>query len=486
MSNIIRLFNDGSAKKILIIIYLLCAFPTGFSLAVLTPPGQVPDEPAHMARAAGLLHGAILATKKSFTDPKTGQVMLQSGVKVDHGLFAVSFGHVTETAGQDKVTLDDYNATRSEPSAHDRIFVSIPNTATYFPLAYIPAALGLRAGLAVNANPFDCMILARVAMLIAALGIGVSALWVATYGEAFILTVLLLPMTLFLAASMNEDGVLISLACLAAAAFTVDTYTLPKVRWIAIACLVIILTSKPSYLPVLGLALVPLEWRGLWRRCCQLVLAAAPVFIWIVIIVRFVVIPFYRPPYHPGPLYQSSPTAFFDETNSGENLHILAAHPFEFFHTAWSTLVFWHTALIESMVGMLGLLDVIFPQRYYDTWFLALAAAFTGAVISRRPNLSVAMVSWRSGGFVVLCFLLACLTVMISFYLSWTDVGGVMIEGLQGRYMLLLLPFMVLAMPSCLARFCVPPIIPALPAIFLGLYDIGFVPLKMIIFYYAH
>jgi len=258
--------NNGSAKKILIIIYLLCAFPTGISLAFLTPPGQVPDESAHMARAAGLLHVAILATKKSFTDLKTGQVMLQSGVKVDHGLFAVSFGHVTETAGQDKVTLADYDATRNEPSAHDRIFVSIPNTATYFPLAYIPAALGLRAGLAANANPFDCMILARVAMLIAALGLGASALWVATYGEAFILAVLLLPMTLFLAASLNEDGVLISLACLGAAAFTVDMRARPKARRIALACLVTILTSKPSYLPILGLALVPFEWRGLWRR----------------------------------------------------------------------------------------------------------------------------------------------------------------------------------------------------------------------------
>ncbi len=439
-----------------------------------------------MARAAGLLHGAILATKKSFTDPKTGQVMLQSGVKVDHGLFAVSFGHVTETAGQDKVTLADYDATRNEPSAHDRIFVSIPNTATYFPLAYIPAALGLRAGLAANANPFDCMVFARVAMLIAALGLGASALWVATYGEAFILAVLLLPMTLFLAASLNEDGVLISLACLGAAAFTVDMRERPMARRIALACLVTILTSKPSYLPILGLALVPFEWRGLWRRVCQLILAAAPVITWVVIIVRFVVIPFYRPPYHPGPLYQGNPTAFFDETNGGENLHILTAHPLEFFHTAWSTLVFWQTALVESAVGMLGLLDVIFPQRYYDAWYLALSVAFAGAVISRRQNLSIATVSWWSGGFVVLCFLLACLTVMVSFYLSWTDVGGAMIEGLQGRYMLLLLPFMVLAMPSFLARLGVPAIIPALPAIFLGLYDIGFVPLKMIIFYYAH
>jgi uncharacterized membrane protein len=437
-----------------------------------------------MARAAGLLHGAILSVKKVVVDSTTGQKKFESGVKVDEGLFSVSFGHITDAGNGHKVTLSDYNTMRDELPAHNRVFVSIPNTATYFPLAYIPAALGLRAGLMFNISPFDCMIVARIAMLLVALALGVCALWVTTYGEAFILTILLLPMTLFLAASLNEDGILISLACLAAAAFTVEVRVQPKVRWVGLACLAVILLSKPAYLPILGLAIVPIEWQGLWQRLQQFFLAAVPVFVWVAILILFVVIPFYRAPYHPGPLYSGNPNAYFIETNSGENLHILAAHPLKFFYIAWSTLTFWRTALIESSVGMLGLLDVIFPVRFYDAWLIALSAAFLGTIASKRCRSPVAFMSWWSGSIVILCIILACLTVMVSFYLSWTDVGSGIIEGLQGRYILILLPLTILAAPEALAGFLIPDIVPAIPAIVLGFYDIGFIPIKIVAFYY--
>jgi hypothetical protein len=44
----------------LAIIFLLCALPTGLACALLTPIGEFPDEPQHIARADGLRYGQII------------------------------------------------------------------------------------------------------------------------------------------------------------------------------------------------------------------------------------------------------------------------------------------------------------------------------------------------------------------------------------------------------------------------------------------
>ena len=47
------------SKRALVMVFVICALPVCFSTALLTPPGQSPDEPAHIVRAEGLLRGAI-------------------------------------------------------------------------------------------------------------------------------------------------------------------------------------------------------------------------------------------------------------------------------------------------------------------------------------------------------------------------------------------------------------------------------------------
>ena len=78
------------------------------------------------------------------------------------------------------------------------------------------------------------MVLARLCMLAAFLVLGGVALYVAAYGEALLFCVLLMPMTLSLAGSLNQDGILIGLACLSAAAMTRDFAIAWKFRLLAI------------------------------------------------------------------------------------------------------------------------------------------------------------------------------------------------------------------------------------------------------------
>jgi uncharacterized membrane protein len=465
-----------SAKPRIMALYILCALPLGMFTAIVTPPGQVPDEPAHMARAAGLLHGAVLAERKS---PDT------TGVMVDAGLFRVAFGQTTTIVGRNLVTLANLNAIRSEPPSHARMFAAIPNTATYFPAAYLPATIGLAFGLLFRISPFDCMILARLCMLGTVLLLGSLALRVAAYGEALLLCILLLPMTIFLAGSLNEDGVLIGLGCLSAAAFTRNLSDEARFRWVALLPLMLILCCKPPYLPLLGLALLPLTAAGFWRRVLDMALAAAPVIIWVVLIAAFVVVPFGMPPYHPGPLFAGDPSIILQHTDPHRNLHILLAEPGRFFSLPWRLLRGSGRLLLCEMIGYLGLLDLIFPWRFYLAWTIALLAALLGLVVAERQRNSSARNAILQSFHVLLLLVLSVWAVTISLYLSWSLVGSATIEGVQGRYFLVLLPFLLLAVPHW-RRCNIPAIAPALPAIALGIYDLGYVPMKIVSFFYIY
>ena len=213
-------WRRGFSKSAIIAVFILCALPTGILVALITPPGQSPDEQAHLARAAGLLHGAVLGTRKMFTDPDNGKPEWRTGVKVDAGLENAPWGVTTAIAGRPVVTSQDFLTTDAIASNHNYVFPNIPNTVSYFPAAYLPATFALAVGLALHASPHTCFMLARLAMLAAFLLLGALTLWLAAWGEALLLTILLLPMTLFLAGTVNEDGMLTAMACLACAALT--------------------------------------------------------------------------------------------------------------------------------------------------------------------------------------------------------------------------------------------------------------------------
>lgn len=470
-----------SCKRAMIGLYLLCALPLGMFTAMVTPPGQVPDEPAHMARADGLLHGAILAVRKS---PDL------TGVMVNSGLFQVSFGKMTAIDGRAVETLSDYYALRNLPESPVRIFAGIPNTGTYFPAAYLPAAFGLALGLAIKASPFICMIIARLCMLAAVLALGSLALRLCAYGEALLLCVLLMPMTLFLAGSLNEDGVLIGLACLSAAAMTRDLPGEREFRWLALLPLVLVLGSKPPYLPLLGLALLPLTARGFWRRVRDMVLAAAPVLVWVALVAVLVAVPFGMPQYHPGPLFAGDHAVFLNQTDPRANLDILLAKPARFASLPLGLLESSGQMLCVEMIGVLGLLDLILPPRVYLAWGVALIVALLGLVLADRKDADVRDQATPNAPlqsvYVFLLLALSVWAVAISLYLSWTPVGGTMIQGVQGRYFLVLLPFLALAVPHWRNGLNIPAILPALPAIALGIYDLGYVPLKIVAFYYMY
>ncbi len=463
--------------------FILCALPVGMIIAALTPPGQSPDEPAHVARAASLLHGAILGVRKTIPDPNTGQPMQVTGLKVDKGIVTFSVDHTPRIDGRPVVTLDWYNQTHLAPSDHQKRFIRLPNTATYLPVAYLPAAAGLAAGVICQQPPWVDLLLARLGNLAALLALGVAALAITAYGEALLLAVLLLPITLFLAGTVNEDGVLIGLVCLTCAALT---RTERRWRLTGIMLLALFVCSKPPYAPLLLVLALPLMRAGLPQRAREVLIAALPMVLWWALMAAFVIVPFGQPLHHPGPLFAGDRAVLIDHTDPKANLHILLSDPTRFITLPWrATQMFFHYE-IEDMVAVFGPFQYWLPWHFDLAWIFGLGLAWLGLFFTARPATA------RQAGPVGAFFTVPLLCVVtywfihIMLYISWSDVGADFAQGFQGRYLVVFWPFLLLAVPAAFQKWQLPNWVPALPVIALGLFDLGYLPMQLAMDYYLY
>jgi hypothetical protein len=329
-------------------------------------------------------------------------------------------------------------------------------------------------------KPFICFMLARLGMLAAFLALGWLALRIAAYGEVLLLAVLLMPMTLFLAGTVNVDGVLIGLACLSAAALT------RGFRGFGLVALVVLLLAIPPYLPLLGVFLLPLFVPGFIWRLRDVVLAALPVLFWAGVVAVFVAAPFDKAPYHPGPLFTGDGTVLLDHIDPAANLHILLAQPSRFITMPWHQMRQDAASTLASMIGVLGPLKIILPDRYYELWIAAGAVVLAGLLLSGRPKILPAGTQAVNLVWTMALLLGNFWLILVASYISWTGVGFDRIEGMQGRYLLPMLPFLLFAIPSLRPRGQLPALLSALPVALLGLYDIGYIPMRLIDTYYLH
>jgi hypothetical protein len=487
MRNLFEFFRARPGKARLLWIFMLCALPLGLAVTFITPPGQSPDEAAQVARAAGLLHGAILGVRKPGVDPDDQRPTVLAGVKVDTGLFVAAFGQMTTIAGRAVYTAQDFLAIRAQPPNHIMTFANLPNTATCFPAVYVPAAIGLGTGLALHARPYVSILLARLCMLATFMALGAAALAVAAYGEALLLTVLLMPMTLFLAGTVNQDGVLIAMTCLACAALTRRTR---RFWWLGLCLFVLVLGSKPPYVLMLGVFLLPLFGPGFWRRVRAVAVTNVPLLLWVGIILAFVSVPFGDPPYHPGPLFAGNAGIMLDHSLPRANLHILLAAPGRFISIPLASLRQDGVQTLRELVGVLGRLQIMLPDPFYALWGVACGLSVIGLLVCARPGATPpprqAAISFV---WVMALILLTIWAIMIAAYMDWTLVGAPLIQGVQGRYLLVLLPFLLCAIPWLGEDFELPPIHPLVPAgltIVLGLFDLAYIPFKLVTAYYLH
>jgi hypothetical protein len=429
-----------------LVVFVLLVLPLVFLCAWRVPTGQAPDEPDHVVRIASVLDGQIIGHRVASMNAQSGGQ--DAGVTVNLGLL---FADLTGTSNAAPPPSANSAAkrldwARSIPWAPGPIFVSSVNTAAYAPVAYAPAALGMGIAILAGALPHAAIIGARFGNAIAFSLLGIAALAFARRGRLLILITLGLPMTIWLAGSASQDGVVIAVAALAAALLTQEGRA---AFWCGCAALAVLVLQKPPYLP---LALLPLlapgglSWRTAEARLPAAIAVAMPGLLWSVAVVTFVAVPLLPSPlYHPGPLWPGNHADLFRSAISGAQLQVLVHHPWRGMLLPVFSVVGQLPVLSRQFVGVLGTLTIRLPHPLYGVWWLAILSAL-GGLLARtdQPGEGRAIERLLATAAILCSGELICLTL----YLTWTRVGMDRIDGLQGRYFIPLLATLVFALPA--------------------------------------
>lgn len=416
-------------------VFLFLGFIIVFSY--LTPPFQAPDEPAHLFRAYQISQGEIVG--KKIND-------VASGGGVDVGLFELlnRFDPYIP-GGAPPVDPNLYEAVRAIGWKEQKVNADFRNTVQYAPFAYAPQAAALAIGKALGLSVMDSYVLARTFAALTASILAVTAVVMlrTTAASGFILSLLLLPMSVFLIASTSQDGILLGLGALLAAVVARSFDREPgRGLWLpyaATACITILALARLPYLALLPLLWMPALWsHGGGRRftvrlpmvlCTLFVLAAFAGWLVMTEPVRVKVYP------------------LNDKVVSAtDQLLFLVRNPTFVWHLTLNTLLANLTSYTAGFIGILGWLSISLPRWGYRFAMVSLMATFAAAPPpANRTTADVTLVG--------LALVLSTGGVFLAQYLTWTAVGAPVIDGVQGRYFLPIAPLLLILTLPFPARF---------------------------------
>jgi uncharacterized membrane protein len=420
----LRISKYLSDEKIMRVTLVLILGAIGaIPLILLTPPFQAPDENWHFYRAYELSELKIISEVRNgasgavLPDSLPGLVQ-QSVYSKDEVLYPATPAPFAQTMSHASIPLN----------SSVRHFVAFPGSAYYSPLPYLPQALGIAVGRFFGLGPLGLLYLGRLFNCMTALGLVGFAVYTIPFAEEMILLVSLLPMSLYLYASLSADAALIGCALVFTALSLAAGVRGSWKAWelaVAAATAAVFCSVKPVYLPLLLAGLVPhMFTRGkiasvIRSHAIILAVALGATVGWMI-------------------LAHSSMTLPLDGAHPSEQMHLILHHPMVFVHALANSLGLLQIIgnYIET-VGVFGWLSV--PISLWVVYILPLAGLVILSNIGIRTNVKFPLTSrlW-----LLALFLTSALLIYLAMYLLAANVGQDKVTGVQGRYFI---PILVLA-----------------------------------------
>lgn len=402
-----------AAKTKLPWLFVLYAVPAVIVLSLIMPPFQVADELAHTERADQISRGKVIS------DRLGGNV--DAGWAVMDHLYEPLWFH-PETK-QTVALAQEAGAVRWSRTDN----LNFQNTAQYGPLLYAPQVIGVLLSRLAGLNLVWTLIVARAINGLVACAIGFLALSICRRARALTFATLLLPMTLSQFASASQDALLISLTILAVA---MASRNLTEKRSTSVAefgLFAFIVTATTIARPP-QFALAFLTPAFISRRDPDWKSKALIGAVAIILIVWWMRI-----------LSGLTPSMPSNESLSDQS-HRLLMQPLLLPTVMFNTFAQSGHWLMKTVVGYLGWTDTLMPNWYY----LTVAGALAVALIAPGNRGSIL---WPATlGLLTVAALIT--VVSASLYVTWTPLGQATINGLQGRYILGVLPLLGWAIPA--------------------------------------
>jgi uncharacterized membrane protein len=365
---------------------------------------RVPDEVGHFWRSVAIAWGHFSTPPRAKTPIPTGMqtlVWVMSSGTAQEGRFNAPMFRTAAT-----IPLE------AEKPARVLIFPT-----HYTPLPYLPQVLASIAVRMTGARPLIAFYAGRLASLLASIALIALAMRIAPRHASLIAAVALLPMSMFEIASWSADALTIALALLFSAMLFEPPASTTAVALTAIA----LSLCKPAYFLLALLAFTTMP-----RRRAAIIAAATMAGTAVSVI------------YARHAWFNTRITVPLDP---GAQLRCILADPLRFMHIMLHDVATNSWSYTEQMIGRLGLLDVGLPLAVIVVELVALVTLAMTADFTMR---------WTQRVLIAAIVVASVAGILVSQYLSWSIVCSDVIEGVQGRYFLPLLPatLAALVLPS--------------------------------------
>ncbi|MEG1300985.1 MAG: DUF2142 domain-containing protein [Erysipelotrichaceae bacterium] len=387
--------------------FLLLAIPISLCYWLFLIPDSTPDEPVHFLKT--YLVSTFDFSGTSIINIPNDYVMY--GIRNYYNIVENIFQHT------------DYSATylSNQAVTYNFIMYIVPSIALYFSRLF-------------QISLFGSYYFAKLANTLVYLFLGYKAIKMVPIGKLIFFTLLLNPMLIHQAVSLNADCLLHAILILFVAYVLKIKFSENKLSYknimILSLFLLFILLAKYVYLPLFALTFIlydkveKKDYKKIFTFFGSCLMMIIVYFVIFTILARKVV-----------------PVPYITNNNisTTEQLKYLLSNPFIFFNILFHTLVYQGKMYITTFAGVaLSWLNLYINEIIV---FLYLLLLFISPFFVKENK------KWKFNErfWMVLIFGGNCLLIILGLYLTWTNVGGYIVEGVQGRYFIPIILLLLLS-----------------------------------------
>ena len=426
----------GTACNIFIFLMLFALQACMFIVQV--GPLTIPDPDMHPLSTYALATGQSLNPVAKGKDAH-GNTVKQQSIEGDSRLLTIpGFANVLIVESISRATQGD-SSRETQQSADDVMadHIVVPDgthtnrSNAYFPLDYLPQAIGLKIAMLVNLLPYAQWQAARISNSILYAIMGCFAIALLPRWKSLMALLLVIPPVAFVASSLMIDGMIVALsACMVAAIATIAgnkhvislpcTVALGVLAW-ALAC------EKLSYAFVAGAALFLPSAVMTVRRKVEFVGIAA-------VLMGVLYLPW-------SVLFSSS----LAQVNVSHNMSVALSHPILTIGKIVRSMIFLGTYHLTQLPVWYTVMSVVLVL----VWLAALVYTVktTGAV-RMAPSAWVGKYRFLILALVIAAAEIAAFVLFVG--MTWNDLESMsrfgVFQGIQGRYVLPVLPVFLLGL----------------------------------------
>lgn len=404
----------------------LAALILGLFYTFVVPPFQVPDEYMHFARALNLISGKARAVKN-------GNLM---GYDIDcrAAYFIKNMPHEGEFKSTAKFRWADYHrvvgeATREKGNCFWEIEPG--SMQMHVPYLYLPQAAGIAVAKIFSPSISAWLYTGRIFNLLFCVSLLFMALRFLPASSFRLIYFMSMPMFLHLTGSLSGDAPAISFAflffALVAYALTRENELSPRFWWATAAAAFFLGVGKSVYFPiVILLALVPLQTkrRDDWLKSLAIIgVTLTGLLAWNYLV---------RGDFYRTPTFPMDPTA---------QTQWILAHPWAGIKAVFGGYIMNAHKIAVMYFGAFGWLSVIMPLGWYIAYFLLGLLL----LMAEGGDLSLWKSRWTRPAFILIPLGIALLLSLVMF-ITFTPVGFPYTKGIQGRHLMPLIPFLMVAL----------------------------------------